>query len=411
MKKRPKELQIEATVAVKVKLGPKKKKMTKNKQKKEGSASGSQLHAVVTKAAKKEKRMTSTNAKKGAIPKAADAAQDPSAMTKHAPASLATAKPSSPIAGRVKNSRKRKLPESFLAMNSPNTKRLDAFLAFVRDNKDTPQHFPPAGVPHAHVNEALTPPGEETIHPPPDDQQARPVFTICTHEHGKEDIEATWPWNVFTDGSLIVPEGGEAVKAGYGVYYVWCNGGCGLAKHVQGNSRISYDAWAMDGSRKIRIIELALGGDESALTMELLAILEALLLVQSFWGYSRLYLYTDSMAALKLLAEFQKRPGSFARHVHGEVLAAITSVARSSYIEHVHLLKVRAHAGLFGNEAADRLAKIGANLPVGSSCKFNLSNVAQPGALAMDPGLVCTAEQQPPLVPHLASLKPSVCIY
>jgi ribonuclease HI len=68
---------------------------------------------------------------------------------------------------------------------------------------------------------------------------------------------------------------------------------------------------------------------------------------------------TDSAASLYQIARYIRDPGSMQWHLHHPLLRDIAQeiVARCNAGKPVHLMKVSAHCGIVGNEAADELAK------------------------------------------------------
>ncbi|EFJ09589.1 hypothetical protein SELMODRAFT_427944 [Selaginella moellendorffii] len=234
---------------------------------------------------------------------------------------------------------KRKKKKKTRVYRRSNVTAAEDFVAFVRENHllQGEEAFPAVVADHPHVFYGGF------------------RFLICTKEHSADEINSTLPFNVFTDGSFISAQN----KAGYGIFYRCQEQNHCLARNVIVGSTITFQL-SSDPSRPMPL-EIDLSTHKvSSMTMELLAILEGIVYVQSFWKQTSIFLYTDSLESLYLVEKFQRKPSNLRYHVYENILVAIAAAAQQSKVQRIHLFKVKAHANIFGNEAADRLAHMGA---------------------------------------------------
>jgi ribonuclease HI len=135
--------------------------------------------------------------------------------------------------------------------------------------------------------------------------------------------------SIYTDGSVF--ESSVNTKAGYGVY-----------------SAIFEEQ-----------IAARLPGRQNILRAELMAIHKATTLLHP---EETTFIFTDSLVSLFLLRNYKNSPSAHKHHPDRFLLEAIlTQIAQ--HPQPTQLLKVRSHVGIFGNEKADKLAKIGVAKP------------------------------------------------
>jgi len=107
-------------------------------------------------------------------------------------------------------------------------------------------------------------------------------------------------------------------------------------------------------------------GVQNSLRAELVALLQAVLLRSD---HARLAVFTDCLTALHLIKKYWAVPHTMALHHELPLIKAIADAVASSTWG-VDFVKVKAHAGLHGNEVADRIANLAAgsktdNVPEG----------------------------------------------
>jgi len=134
---------------------------------------------------------------------------------------------------------------------------------------------------------------------------------------------------------------------------IYTDGSC--IKTAEGN-QCSAGVYVPSEKTAIKIDPAGIGITNTINRAELAGILVALL--EGLTNHKHIFILTDSMCSLLQINKFLLYPQAYLLHIHHKLLAAI-----SNALEHrcqtggsITLLKVKAHIGIQGNEAADKIA-------------------------------------------------------
>lgn len=217
---------------------------------------------------------------------------------------------------------------SLTAYNAAAAKHLLACQATARELR---QGYKP---PRSLVNTVLTT-GHLPCTPP---AKARPDAPPCWHPHTACPPKYQWRDAYFTDGSVSSAGVGAAVHCAASQQQVW------------------------------RIMPNGEGPTDTIMRAELAAIFHTLRDIAPAGGNCTIF--TDIQASIHLLVRALRRPHTLELHPHRPLLMQMAEllVQRANSSLQTHILKVPAHTGITGNEAADEGAKEAARS--GADCDY-----------------------------------------
>ncbi|EFJ27655.1 hypothetical protein SELMODRAFT_411830 [Selaginella moellendorffii] len=150
---------------------------------------------------------------------------------------------------------------------------------------------------------------------------------VSTIDGGEHEWEATAPWNVFTKGFFHVR--GSDLRAGYWVYY---KGHC-VARALVWNDEFDEMRYEHQGySPMMRGLDK---GSVSAVSVGLMAILDAIAWSRSLLPFAQWHIYVDNVDALKLVDMYQRNLQFMKFHPERPLLDLIVDAAQSGRI-HLH---------------------------------------------------------------------------